>query len=101
LVIKASVGTLFKIPIIKTNSLTKSLKKFKESQAQLYTLSSHAKQSYKEQSYTSKSIFILGNESEGVTKEIEKLSNTSIIIPMKRGVESLNVAVTASLLAFL
>ncbi len=101
LVIKASVGTLFKIPIIKTNSLTTSLKKFKESQAQLYTLSSHAKKSYKEQNYGSKSIFILGNESEGVTKEVEKLSNTSIIIPMKRGVESLNVAVTASLLAFL
>jgi len=100
LVIKASVGTLFKIPIIKTNSLVKSLTKFKNTEAKLYTLSSHAKNSYKNESYSDKTVFILGNESEGVSKEVEKLSDTSISIPMNRGVESLNVAVTASLLAF-
>jgi 23S rRNA (guanosine2251-2'-O)-methyltransferase len=101
LVIKASVGTLFKIPIIKTNSLIKTLEKFKIAKAKLYTLSSHAKNSYREENYTSRTLFILGNESDGVRKEVESISNTSISIPMKRGVESLNVAVTASLLAFL
>ena len=101
LVIKASVGTLFKLPIIKTDSFIKTLEKFKNADAKLYTLSSHAKNSYKNEVYTTKTIFILGNESEGVSSEVEKLSTTSISIPMKRGVESLNVAVTASLLAFL
>ena len=101
LVIKASVGTLFKLPIIKTNSFIKTLEKFKTEDAKLYTLSSHAKNSYKDEVYTNKTIFILGNESEGVSKEVERLSNASIVIPMQRGVESLNVAVTASLLAFL
>jgi 23S rRNA (guanosine2251-2'-O)-methyltransferase len=101
LVIKASVGTLFRLPIIKTNSLVKTLSKFKEQDAKLYTLSSHAKNSYKNESYSNRTVFILGNESEGVSREVEKLSTTSIAIPMKRGVESLNVAVTASLLAFL
>ena len=101
LVIKASVGTLFKMPIIKTSDLKKTLLDFKKEDADLYMLSSHAKESYKEQVYGSKSIFVLGNESEGVSKEIEALCNRSIAIPMQRGVESLNVAVTASLLAFL
>jgi len=101
LVIKASVGTLFRLPIIKTNSLLRTLEKFKNRDAQLYTLSSHAQRSYKEENYSDKTLFILGNESEGVSKEVEKLSNASISIPMKRKVESLNVAVTASLLAFL
>ena len=101
LVIKASVGTLFRLPIIKTNSLVKTLEKFKNADAELYTLSSHAKKSYKEEHYSDKTLFILGNETEGVSAEVEKLSNASIVIPMKRGVESLNVAVTASLLAFL
>jgi 23S rRNA (guanosine2251-2'-O)-methyltransferase len=100
LVIKASVGTLFKIPIIKTDSLFKTLKKLKNSNATIYTLSSHAKISYKDAKYGSKVVFVLGNETQGVTKEIESLSDISIKIPMKRGVESLNVAVTASLLAF-
>ncbi len=101
LVIKASVGTLFRLPIIKTNSLVKTLAKFKKAEAKLYTLSSHAKNSYRNEAYSSKTVFILGNESEGVSREVEKLSDTSISIPMNRGVESLNVAVTASLLAFL
>lgn len=101
LVIKASVGTLFKMPIINTNSLTNTLKKFQDSNAKLYTLSSHAKKSYKEIDYASKRIFILGNETNGVCKEIERLSDENISIPMRRGVESLNVAVTASLLAFM
>jgi len=101
LVIKASVGTLFRLPIIKTSSLVKSLSKFQDRDAKLYTLSSHAKNSYKNESYSDKTVFILGNESEGVSREVEKLSDVSISIPMNRGVESLNVAVTASLLAFL
>lgn len=101
LVIKASVGTLFKMPIINTNSLTNTLKKFQDSNAKLYTLSSHAKKSYKEIDYASKRIFILGNETNGVCKEIERLSDENISIPMRRGVDSLNVAVTASLLAFM
>ncbi len=101
LVIKASVGTLFKMPIIKTKSLVKSLEKFKSKKSAIYTLSSHAKNSYKEIEYKAKTVFILGNESEGVSRELEALSTVSIAIPMNRGVESLNVAVTASLLAFL
>ncbi|SFV52934.1 RNA methyltransferase, TrmA family [hydrothermal vent metagenome] len=101
LVIKASAGTLFKMPIIKTSNFKKTLESFKKDGANLYTLSSYAKQSYKEQYYSDKTIFVLGNESEGVSKEVEKLCNESITIPMQRGVESLNVAVTASLLAFL
>ncbi len=101
LVIKASVGTLFKMPIIKTADLAKTLRHFKEEGADLYTLSSHAQKSYKEQHYGDKTIFVLGNESEGVSKKVEKIGNESIAIPMNRGVESLNVAVTASLLAFL
>ena len=101
LVIKASAGTLFKMPIIKTSNLKKTLESFKKEGADLYTLSSHASQSYKEQTYGDKTIFVLGNESEGVSKNIEALCNESIAIPMQRGVESLNVAVTASLLAFL
>lgn len=101
LVIKASVGTLFKMPIIRTSNLKETLKTFKDEGAAIYTLSSHAQQDYKKEPYGDKTIFVLGNESEGVSKTVEAMCNKSIAIPMKRGVESLNVAVTASLLAFL
>jgi len=101
LVIKTSVGTLFKMPIIKTSNLKKTLESFKKEGASVYTLSSHAKKSYKEEHYGTKTIFVLGNESEGVSSAVESICSESIAIPIQRGVESLNVAVTASLLAFL
>jgi len=47
LVIKSSAGTLFRMPIIKTANLVKTLKHFKEQGASLYTLSSYAKRNYK------------------------------------------------------
>lgn len=100
LVIKASVGTIFKLPIIISGNLCDSLKQFQRSGGIVYTLSLDAKESYKDVAYTNKSIFVLGNETHGVSDEVLKLSDKDIIIPMNRGVESLNVAVTASLLAF-
>ena len=42
-------------------------------------------------------IFILGNETHGVSQSIMDMSDYRISIPMANGVESLNVAVTASI----
>ena len=99
LVIKASAGTLFKLPIYYCNTLDEVLKDLADTK--IYLLSSHAKSSIYDVTPSDKSIFVLGNESDGVSSEVEKLCNDSISIPMNRGVESLNVAVTASLIAFM
>lgn len=99
LVIKASAGTLFKLPIYYCNSLDEILPQLKETS--IYALSSHSKDSIYDVKSSNKSIFVLGNESDGVSPEVLKLCNNAIKIPMQRGVESLNVAVTASLLAFM
>jgi 23S rRNA (guanosine2251-2'-O)-methyltransferase len=99
LVIKASAGTLFKLPIYFCDTLEEILAQIHG--ANIYSLSSHARDSIYDIKPAKKSIFVLGNESEGVSKEVEKFCNNSISIPMQRGVESLNVAVTASLIAFM
>ena len=101
LTIKASAGTLFRLPIIRSEALPGTLREFKEEGAAIYTLDSHAPESYRDLKIPSRAIFVLGNESEGVSPEIAKLADRRIRIPMKRGVESLNVAVTAALLAFM
>jgi 23S rRNA (guanosine2251-2'-O)-methyltransferase len=99
LVIKASTGTLFKLPIYYCNTLDEVLPSLKDTK--IYLLSSIAKTSIYDVKPRDRSIYVLGNESDGVSPEIEKLCNDSISIPMNRGVESLNVAVTASLIAFM
>jgi len=99
LVIKASAGTLFKIPIYFCNTLEEVLSELHDTK--LYILSSHAKNDIYHIQKSEKSIFILGNESEGVSFELQKISTDALRIPMQRDVESLNVAVTASLIAFM
>ena len=99
LVIKASAGTLFKLPIYFCNALEDILPSLTDTK--IYALSSHASNNIYDVKCSAKSIFVLGNESDGVSKEVEKLCNDAISIPMQRGVESLNVAVTASLIAFM
>ena len=106
LVIKASAGTLFKIPIYYCNALEDVLQKIKN-ECDIFALSSYAKEELsnlypKGTSHVSKkAVFVLGNESEGISKEVETLCNSSVKIPMNRGVESLNVAITAALISFL
>ena len=100
LVIKASAGTLFKIPIYYCNALEDVLQKIKN-ECDIFALSSYAKEDLNSLHVSQKAVFVLGNESEGISKEVETLCNSSVKIPMNRGVESLNVAVTAALISFL
>ncbi|WP_456391527.1 TrmH family RNA methyltransferase [Nitratifractor sp.] len=100
LTIKASAGTLFRLPLLRCGDLREALRDFREAGATLFTLDSHASKSYDEVDYPAKTLFVLGNESEGVSPEVAAMCHERIAIPMNRGVESLNVAVTAALLAF-
>lgn len=100
LVIKASTGTLFRAPILRCDSLSQALQDFRDAGCDVYGLSSHAKTEIGGINKKKSCVFVLGNETEGVSKEVEKQCNAMVSIPMQRNVESLNVAVTASLLAF-
>ncbi|ADR34944.1 tRNA/rRNA methyltransferase (SpoU) [Sulfuricurvum kujiense DSM 16994] len=98
LVMKASAGTLFKIPIYYCEDLSEILG-IKDTA--IITLSSHAKDDIHTLKIPSRAIFVLGNETEGVSDAVMRASTHSVSIPMYRGVESLNVAVTAGIVSFL
>lgn len=100
LVIKASAGTVFRAPLLRCSDLKEALEKFKHKGALVCGLSSHAKTELKKFSPSGPCIYVLGNESEGVSREVEDLCDERVCIPMNNGVESLNVAVTAALIAF-
>ncbi|MDG1693680.1 MAG: RNA methyltransferase, partial [Porticoccaceae bacterium] len=100
LVIKASAGTAFKGNILSCDDLEDSLKEFQKRGFKLCTLTSHNATPIKDFSAKDPIIFILGNETHGVRQSIMDMSDYRISIPMENGVESLNVAVTAALVAF-
>ncbi len=99
LVMKASAGTLFKMEIFYCDTLAPVLMSLSK-EAEIFALSSHALKSLETLVIPQKAIFVLGNESEGVSPQTLSLCHHCVAIPMNRGVESLNVAVTAALIAF-
>ena len=100
LVIKASAGTLFKCSIVRCNDLREALTQLRARKFEIGALSSHAQDDLFALPKDAARVYVLGNETDGVAPDIMALADLKIRIPMANGVESLNVAVTAALLAY-
>ena len=100
LVIKASAGTLFKANIIRCTDLLEALTELQSHGAQAYALAGGGKKSLKDMPLSGRNIYVMGNETHGVSQRILKACNHKLGITMANGVESLNVSVAASLIAF-
>lgn len=100
LVIKASAGSLFRCPIVRCGDLAQALASLQQKGFQVGVLSSHASQNLFDLPKDRARVYVLGNETDGVTPAIMTLADLQLGIPMANGVESLNVAVTAALLAY-
>lgn len=100
LVIKASAGTLYRAPLLLCMDLGDTLRLYRQRGVEICTLSATAGLSLFDYRPTGHCIYVLGNETEGVSPAIRSLATAELSIPMANGVESLNVAVTASLVAY-
>jgi len=100
LVIKASTGTLYRAPLLLCPTLREALQECRSRGVEICTLAADASQSLFEHKASGHCVYVLGNETEGVSAAVRDLTDTPLSIPMGNGVESLNVAVTASLIAY-
>lgn len=100
LVIKASAGTLYRAPLVICQDLPAALRACGDAGAAICVLAADARQSLFDYRPAGHSVFVLGNESEGVSAAARALADTALSIPMANSVESLNVAVSASLIAY-
>lgn len=100
LVIKASAGTLFRCPLWRCEALPAALRELAAAGAEIAVLEAAGATPLGEYRPPAAVVYVLGNETEGVSPAVAGLAQRRLRIPMARGVESLNVAVTAGLIAF-
>jgi len=100
LVAKASAGTLFRAPLLRCAQLGPGLAQCRSAGAEICLLSSHATSSLFELEPRGSVVYVLGNETDGVSAAVQRYCTRELRIPLERGVESLNVAVAAALVAF-
>ncbi|MBT3623431.1 MAG: RNA methyltransferase [Gammaproteobacteria bacterium] len=101
LVHKASAGTLIKSSIYHCPTIESGLKSLRSKGYQLIGLSGGVDRSLGDiGNANGKIVFVLGNETTGISEPVLALCDELACIPLESGVESINVAMAATLVAF-
>ena len=98
--IRSTMGSIYRVPFYITEDLEETLGELKGAGVNLYAAHLKGKASYDDPDYTKPTAFLIGNEGNGLTDEIADLADTYIRIPMEGQVESLNAAISATLLMY-
>jgi len=99
LVIKASAGVAFKAPILRTATALEAANLLKSNGFLLFGLQADGTDLYALE-LPPRVVFVLGNETTGISPEVAACLDGTVAIPMAGGVESLNVAVAAAVVAY-
>ena len=98
--VRSTMGSLYRVPFVVVDDLGKTLEELKNNGISLYAAHLKGTLSYDEPDYTSACGFLIGNEGNGLSDEIANCADEYIRIPMEGKVESLNAAISATLLMY-
>ncbi len=100
-VIRSTMGSVYRIPVIYSDDLIRDLKLLKEAGVKLYAAHLKGRDLLNEVAYPERMGIMIGNEAAGLSDEAAGLADRLIRIPMEGQVESLNAAVAAALLLYM
>ncbi len=98
-VVKVSAGTVFKIPVVIVTNLARTIEKLKEKDFWIYAATMGGTPYY-EIDVKGNIGVVFGNEGKGIRRLVQEKCDGIISIPMKRNVDSLNVAVSAGIIMY-
>ncbi|WP_408955834.1 TrmH family RNA methyltransferase [Natroniella sp. ANB-PHB2] len=98
--IRATMGSLFRVPILKENDLDELLKCLKEEQISLVVADVDGEDYHFEVDYNQAIAIIVGNEGVGPREELLVGADKKIKIPLTGGAESLNVAMATGIIIY-
>lgn len=98
--IRATMGSIYRVPFFVSENLSETITCLKQQGVSVYAAHLKGKMQYDEPSYLGGSAFLIGNEGNGLTDQTAAFADHYIRIPMEGKVESLNAAISASLLMY-
>lgn len=98
--IRATMGSIFRVPFLHVDGLENIMKEMRRRGIVTYAAHLQGENSYDSFSYCRGTAFLIGNEGSGLKKETAALADFYLKIPMEGRVESLNAAVSASILMY-
>lgn len=98
-VIRSTMGSIFRVNIIEIDDIINIISELKNKGFNIITTDLNANKNIYELDYN-KSVVIIGNEGNGVSKKVIDASDSKVIIPMLGKTESLNAGVSASIMIY-
>lgn len=99
-VIRSTAGNFFKIPVVSVNSVDELQKYFKNHVKIATALSKNNNITLKECAKINKRIIMFGSEASGLSYDLIKTADKNIRLEMRNSVDSLNLAVCASIIMY-
>lgn len=98
-VVRSTMGAIFRINIIEADNLKEELENTKKHGYKIMVTALDAKKSIYDADYN-KTVIVIGNEANGVSKEIKDMADEKVIIPMLGKTESLNASVAGAIMIY-
>ena len=98
-VVRSTMGSIFRMPFCYVENLTETIKEFGQQGYRTYCAHMQGTSFY-DFDFSNPTIFCIGNEGKGLTKELMDAASYQICIPMHGKVESLNAATAATVLMY-
>ena len=98
-VVRSTMGAIFRVNVIECEDLKHTLKELQNKEYKVMITSLKAKNSIYNTDYNKK-VIVIGNEANGVSKEIQNIADEKVIIPMLGKTESLNASVATGVILY-
>ncbi len=95
-VIKVSAGMAFRVPLVQIGNVNHTLEDLKSKGFWTYGLEQSASQPVSREGFEKPSVFIVGNEADGIRAKTLEHCDIPLMIPMHARAESLNAAVATA-----
>ena len=97
---KSSAGALSLIPVSRVGSIRNTLKMLQQEGFQLVAATEKSNTLLFEADLTGPTAIIMGSEDTGISREILKMCDVQLAIPIVGSIESLNVSAAAAVMLF-
>ncbi|MBP3256262.1 MAG: RNA methyltransferase [Clostridia bacterium] len=98
-VVRSTMGAIYRVNLIRSKNIIETLKEIKKNKYQIAVTSLDTDKSIYDVDF-SKKVIVIGNEANGVSKEVQDLSEVKMKIPMLGKTESLNAAVATGIILY-
>lgn len=98
--VRATMGSLFRVPILRTDDLAGELAKRREQGAAILISHLHGEDFYAREPLPEQLVLVIGSEGRGVSDAVAATATHRFKLPMVGGAESLNASVAAGILIY-